>query len=46
MMQALDVWAGEIPIVASFGEPVASPGLRPAILIGPSIWNLQQRAVA
>jgi nitroimidazol reductase NimA-like FMN-containing flavoprotein (pyridoxamine 5'-phosphate oxidase superfamily) len=25
---ALDVWAGEIPIVTSFGEPVPSPGLR------------------
>jgi nitroimidazol reductase NimA-like FMN-containing flavoprotein (pyridoxamine 5'-phosphate oxidase superfamily) len=28
---ALDVWAGEVPIVTAFGEPVPSPGLRPDI---------------
>jgi nitroimidazol reductase NimA-like FMN-containing flavoprotein (pyridoxamine 5'-phosphate oxidase superfamily) len=27
----LDVWAGEIPILTSWGEPVASPGLRAGI---------------
>jgi uncharacterized protein len=34
---ALDVWAGVIPVVTSFGEPVASPGLRPDIPISPSM---------
>jgi nitroimidazol reductase NimA-like FMN-containing flavoprotein (pyridoxamine 5'-phosphate oxidase superfamily) len=33
----LDIWAGEIPILSSFGEPVASPGLRPGIPIPNSI---------
>lgn len=33
----LDVWAGEIPLVTSFGEPVASPGLRTGIPIPASI---------
>jgi nitroimidazol reductase NimA-like FMN-containing flavoprotein (pyridoxamine 5'-phosphate oxidase superfamily) len=42
----LDVWAGEIPIVTSLGDPVASPGLRPQISIGASIRNLQQQASA
>jgi uncharacterized protein len=28
---ALDIWAGELPIVTTFGEPVPSPGLRPGI---------------
>jgi nitroimidazol reductase NimA-like FMN-containing flavoprotein (pyridoxamine 5'-phosphate oxidase superfamily) len=28
---ALDVWAGEVPIMTAFGEPVPSPGLRPGI---------------
>lgn len=27
----LDIWAGEIPILSSLGEPIASPGLRPGI---------------
>lgn len=33
----LDVWAGELPIVTSFGEPVPSPGLRSGIALSPSI---------
>jgi uncharacterized protein len=37
---ALEVWAGEIPIETSFGQPVASPGLRAGIAIGPSIRHL------
>jgi nitroimidazol reductase NimA-like FMN-containing flavoprotein (pyridoxamine 5'-phosphate oxidase superfamily) len=28
---ALDVWAGEVPIVGSFGAPVPDPRLRPGI---------------
>jgi nitroimidazol reductase NimA-like FMN-containing flavoprotein (pyridoxamine 5'-phosphate oxidase superfamily) len=40
---ALEVWAGEIPIETSFGEPVASPGLRAGIPIGPSIELLRRR---
>ncbi len=36
----LDTWAGEIPIVTSFGEPVASPGLRPGIALSPSVLAL------
>ncbi len=37
---ALDVWAGEIPIVTSFGQPVGSPGLRTGITISASIQAL------
>jgi nitroimidazol reductase NimA-like FMN-containing flavoprotein (pyridoxamine 5'-phosphate oxidase superfamily) len=40
---ALDVWAGELPIVHSFGAPLASPGLREGIPISPSIRRVQQR---
>jgi nitroimidazol reductase NimA-like FMN-containing flavoprotein (pyridoxamine 5'-phosphate oxidase superfamily) len=29
--QALDVWAGVLPITVSFGHPVPDPGLRPEI---------------
>jgi uncharacterized protein len=38
----LDVWAGEIPIVMAFGEPLASPGLRPGIPMSLSIRRLRQ----
>jgi nitroimidazol reductase NimA-like FMN-containing flavoprotein (pyridoxamine 5'-phosphate oxidase superfamily) len=41
---ALDVWAGELPIVTSFGEPVPSPGLRPEIPITPTFLNLDREA--
>jgi nitroimidazol reductase NimA-like FMN-containing flavoprotein (pyridoxamine 5'-phosphate oxidase superfamily) len=34
---ALDVWAGELPILTGFGEPVPSPGLRPGIPLPPSL---------
>jgi len=37
---AIDVWAGEIPLVTSFGEPLASPGLRSGIAISASIHAL------
>jgi hypothetical protein len=37
---ALDVWAGEIPVVTSYGAPVASPGLRPGIPLDASIRRL------
>jgi nitroimidazol reductase NimA-like FMN-containing flavoprotein (pyridoxamine 5'-phosphate oxidase superfamily) len=40
---SLDVWAGEIPIVTSFGEPAASPGLRPGIPLSASIAALLSR---
>jgi uncharacterized protein len=39
----LEVWAGELPIVTGFGEPVASPGLRPGIPTAPTIRILQER---
>jgi uncharacterized protein len=39
---ALDVWAGEIPIVTFFGEPVASPGLRRGIPTAASMRCLQR----
>jgi nitroimidazol reductase NimA-like FMN-containing flavoprotein (pyridoxamine 5'-phosphate oxidase superfamily) len=39
---ALDVWAGEIPIVTFFGEPVASPGLRAGIPITASMRRLRR----
>ena len=38
---ALNIWAGEIPIVTSFGEPVPSPGLRTDIPIPASIHALR-----
>lgn len=42
---ALDVWAGEVPIVHSFGAPVPSPGLRQGIAIAESVKQLlEQRA--
>jgi nitroimidazol reductase NimA-like FMN-containing flavoprotein (pyridoxamine 5'-phosphate oxidase superfamily) len=34
---ALDVWAGEVPIVTAFGEPVPSPGLRAGIPLPASL---------
>jgi nitroimidazol reductase NimA-like FMN-containing flavoprotein (pyridoxamine 5'-phosphate oxidase superfamily) len=37
---ALDIWAGEIPLVTSFGTPVASPGLRPGIPLAASVHRL------
>jgi uncharacterized protein len=40
---ALPVWAGEIPIVTSFGTPVSSPGLRPGIAVPSSVGGLLQR---
>jgi nitroimidazol reductase NimA-like FMN-containing flavoprotein (pyridoxamine 5'-phosphate oxidase superfamily) len=33
----LDVWAGELPIITTFGEPVPSPGLRPGIPLPASL---------
>jgi nitroimidazol reductase NimA-like FMN-containing flavoprotein (pyridoxamine 5'-phosphate oxidase superfamily) len=36
---ALDVWAGEVPIMTAFGEPVPSPGLRPGIPLPASLWK-------
>jgi nitroimidazol reductase NimA-like FMN-containing flavoprotein (pyridoxamine 5'-phosphate oxidase superfamily) len=37
---ALDTWAGVVPIEASFGEPVSSPGLRPGIPLSASLRRL------
>jgi nitroimidazol reductase NimA-like FMN-containing flavoprotein (pyridoxamine 5'-phosphate oxidase superfamily) len=37
---ALDTWAGEVPIVTGFGEPVPSPGLRPDIPVAASVRRL------
>ena len=40
---ALDTWAGVVPIETSFGEPVASPGLRPGIPLSASLrWLLSR----
>jgi uncharacterized protein len=39
---ALDVWAGVVPIVATFGEPRASPGLRDGIPIPVSVRRLRK----
>jgi nitroimidazol reductase NimA-like FMN-containing flavoprotein (pyridoxamine 5'-phosphate oxidase superfamily) len=36
----LDTWAGVIPVITSYGRPIASPGLRPGIELTPSITNL------
>jgi nitroimidazol reductase NimA-like FMN-containing flavoprotein (pyridoxamine 5'-phosphate oxidase superfamily) len=43
---ALDIWAGEIPVITSFGAPLPSPGLRHGIPIAPSIHRLLQRLSA
>jgi uncharacterized protein len=40
---ALDIWAGVVPIVSSFGEPVASPGLRPGISLAASVRRLLEQ---
>jgi uncharacterized protein len=37
---ALDVWAGQIPFLTSYGEPVPSPGLRPGIPLPASVRRL------
>jgi nitroimidazol reductase NimA-like FMN-containing flavoprotein (pyridoxamine 5'-phosphate oxidase superfamily) len=37
---ALDVWAGVLPLVTSYGAPVASPGLRPGIELPASVRRL------
>ena len=42
----LDVWAGELPLLSSFGEPVPSPGLRAGIPVPPSVRALLRRAAA
>lgn len=34
---ALDIWAGEVPIVTAFGIPVPSPGLPPGIPLPASL---------
>jgi hypothetical protein len=34
---ALDTWAGEIPIVTSYGTPIPSPGLRTGIPLSESL---------
>jgi len=36
----LDTWAGVVPLVTSFGEPVPSPGLRPGIELSESVRRL------
>ena len=37
---ALDTWAGEIPIVTSYGTPIPSPGLRAGIPLSESLRRL------
>jgi uncharacterized protein len=37
---ALDVWAGEVPIVTTYGAPIPSPGLRPGIPPAMSVRRL------
>ena len=37
---ALDTWAGVIPIIASYGTPIPSPGLRPGIPLSESLRRL------
>jgi nitroimidazol reductase NimA-like FMN-containing flavoprotein (pyridoxamine 5'-phosphate oxidase superfamily) len=36
----LDTWAGVVPIQMSFGEPIASPGLRAGIPLSASLRRL------
>jgi uncharacterized protein len=37
---AIDTWAGEVPVVTTFGEPVPAPGLRPGIPLAASVRRL------
>jgi uncharacterized protein len=37
---ALDVWAGEVPIVTAYAAPVRSPALRPGVPLAPSVRRL------
>jgi uncharacterized protein len=37
----LDVWAGVVPIVTSYGEPVDSPGLKQGIALSESVRRLR-----
>jgi len=37
---ALDVWAGEIPLMSRFAAPVPAPGLRAGIPLDPSLTRL------
>ena len=39
---ALDVWAGVVPAVAGWGEPVPSPGLRAGIAVPESVRRLRE----
>jgi nitroimidazol reductase NimA-like FMN-containing flavoprotein (pyridoxamine 5'-phosphate oxidase superfamily) len=39
-----DIWAGVIPITASYAAPVASPGLRPEIHLPRSVQQLLDRS--
>jgi len=40
---AIETWAGVVPIVTSYGAPVASPGLRPGIPESESLRRLLDR---
>lgn len=37
---ALDVWAGEVPLVQSWGAPIPDPTLRSGIAVSPSVRRL------
>jgi len=37
---AIETWAGVVPLVASFGTPIAAPGLRAGIPLSPSLLRL------
>ena len=41
---ALPVWAGVVPMETHYGEPVASPGLSPGIVLSPSVRGLKGRS--
>jgi nitroimidazol reductase NimA-like FMN-containing flavoprotein (pyridoxamine 5'-phosphate oxidase superfamily) len=36
----IPTWAGVVPVITSFGEPVPSPGLRSGIALSPSVRDL------
>jgi nitroimidazol reductase NimA-like FMN-containing flavoprotein (pyridoxamine 5'-phosphate oxidase superfamily) len=40
---ALGIWAGELPLLTSYGEPVPSPGLREGIPLPASVRALLER---
>jgi nitroimidazol reductase NimA-like FMN-containing flavoprotein (pyridoxamine 5'-phosphate oxidase superfamily) len=41
-IEAIETWAGVVPVVTSFGDPEPAPGLRPGIALTPSVRRLTE----